>query len=179
MDKNYRKIEFEVGQNLENAVKLLKSHKDLVCGDFNGKTLYSDIDDLDSAYEKVLGQSKAEFDEQQRKSQEAYEKRKKEHSEAIPELVKVWFAKGNDILDEEYRQRWAEIVPIRLKDLYQGMELGACLDIIKPLNEGCELEKAKEIITAQDHSGMSFSLVCAMVKEFCNRGSKFASYVRT
>lgn len=41
------------------------------------------------------------------------------------------------------------MVPVRLKDLYKGFELGACLDIVKELNAGCELDKAKII-----HNGL-------------------------
>lgn len=51
---------------------------------------------------------------------------------------------------------------------YRKIEFGA----------GCELEKANEIIEGQGHSGMSFSLVCSMVKSFCNRGVEFVNYVR-
>jgi len=50
--KNYRKIEFK-SKNIESAVKQLKSYKDLVYGIFNGKMLYSDIDNLDTAYKKL------------------------------------------------------------------------------------------------------------------------------
>ena len=49
----YREIEFDAGQNIESAVKELKEQKDLVCGSFNGQMLYSDIDDMDSAYKKI------------------------------------------------------------------------------------------------------------------------------
>ena len=80
---------------------------------------------------------------------------------------------------EKYHETWAKCVPIRLDDLYQGMELGATLDIVKELNAGCELQKAKEIIEGQGHSGMSFGLVCSMVKSFCDRGQEFVSYVRS
>jgi hypothetical protein len=59
------------------------------------------------------------------------------------------------------------------------MELGNCLDIIKELNAGCELETAKKIIEDQGHSGMSFGLVCSMVKAFCDRGVEFVTYVRS
>ena len=59
--KNYREIEFELGSNIEQAVKELKSHKDLVCGSFNGHILYSDIDDMHSVYKKVTGKTEAEF----------------------------------------------------------------------------------------------------------------------
>jgi hypothetical protein len=179
MKKNYREIEFSAGQSIESAVKELKEHKDLVCGSFNGKMLYSDIDDMDSAFKKITGKTKAEFDEAERKRREEYEAENKRHEEAIPELTKEWIAKGKNILDEKYLELWNKIVPIRLRDLYKGFELGASLDIIKELNNDCELDKAKGIIEEQGHSGMSFGLVCSMIKELCDRGDEFVSYART
>lgn len=178
MEKNYRKIEFGFG-DINSAMKELKSHKDLVCGSFNGQMLYSDIDDIDSAYKKITGKTKAEFDEARQKEHEEYEAEKKRHEEAIPELTKEWIEKGNEILAEKYHETWAECVPIRLGDLYRGFELKATLDIVKELNAGCELETAKKIIEDQGHSGMSFGLVCSMVKSFCDRGEEFASYARS
>jgi hypothetical protein len=179
MKKNYREIEFTAGQNIESAIKELKEHKDLVCGYFNGKMLYSDIDDMDSAFKNVTGKTKAEFDEAKRKRHEYYEAENKRHEEAIPELTKEWIAKGKAVLDEKYLELWNKIVPIRLRDLYKGFELGASLDIIKELNSGCEIKKAKGIIEEQGHSGMSFVLVCSIIKELCDRGAEFVSYVRT
>jgi len=179
MKKNYREIEIFAGSNIESAVKELKKHNDLVCISFNGKMLYSDVDDLDSAFKKVTGKTKAEFDEAERKRQEEYEAENKRHEESIPQLTKEWIEKGNAILDTKHHELWAKIVPIRLKDLYKGFELGACLDIVKELNNDCELDKAKTIIEDQGHSGMSFGLVCSMVKELCDRGTEFVSFART
>ena len=179
MKKNYREIEFSAGQSIESAVKELKEHKDLVCGSFNGQMLYSDIDDVDSAFKKITGKTKVEFDAERENEHLEYEERKRKHKEAIPELTKEWIEKGNAILAEKYRETWAKCVPIRLSDLYEGMELGATLDIVKELNAGCELEAAKAIIERQGHSGMSFGLVCSMVKSFCDRGYEFASYARS
>ena len=65
MKTNYRKIEFGFG-DISSAVKELNRYKErgeLVYGEFNGQELYSDIDDLDSAYKKITGKTKAEFDE--------------------------------------------------------------------------------------------------------------------
>ena len=182
METNYRKIEFGAGDSIERAMKDLarfKERGELVYGEFNGQKLYSDIDDIDSAFKKVTGSTKAEFDEAREKEHEEYEAENKRHEQAIPKLTKEWIEKGNAILDEKHHELWAKIVPIRLKDLYKGFELGACLDIIKELNSGCELETAKAIIEEQGHSGMSFGLVCSMVKSFCDRGSEFASYARS
>ena len=177
----HRKIEFGFG-NIESAIKELTRYKErgeLVYGEFNGQKLYSDTDDLDSAYKKITGKTKAEFDEAERIRNEEYKAEEKRHKEAIPELTKEWIEKGKAILDEKYHELWIKCVPIRLSDLYRGMELGATLDIVKELNAGCDIQKAKEIIESQGHSGMSFGLVCSMVKSFCDRGSEFVGYARS
>lgn len=178
---NYKEIDFYFG-NIEDAVKELKNYDqkgEKVFITFNGQKLYSDIDTVDTAYQKITGKTKAEFDEAERKRNEEYQEQKRKHKEVIPELTKQWIEKGNQILDEKYRENWAKCVPIRLGDLYQGMELEMCLDIVIELNNGCTLEKAKEIIESQGHSGMSFGLVCSMVKSFCDRGVEFSSYARS
>ena len=176
-EQQYRKIEFGFG-NIDSAIQELKSHKDLVCGSFNGTMLYSDIDDLDSAYKKITGRTKFEFDSDRKAENDRYKAGQQKHKESIPELTKDWIEKGNVILDEKYRENWDKCVPIRLDDLYQGMELKCCLDIVIELNNGCTMDEAKAIIESQGHSGMSFGLVCAMVSSFCDRGKEFTSYVR-
>ena len=176
--KNYREIEFGFG-NIEEAVKELKSHKDLVKGTFNGQILYSDIDDMDSAYKKVTGSTKAEFDEARRLENVEYKRQQKEHKEAIPKLTLEWIGKGEKILDKKHHKLWTKIVPIRLDDMYRGMELGNCLEIVEQLNKGAELEEVKPLIENQGHSGMSFGLVCSMVREFADRGTEFVEYSRT
>ena len=181
MEKQYREIQLEFGGNIDSAMKLLNEYKaknELVFINFNGHELYSDIDDLDSAYVKVTGKTKEQFDEHQRLIREEYEEEKRKHEESIPELTTEWIKKGNKILDKEYHELWNECVPIRLSDLYRGMELGASLEIIDKLNKNCSLDEAKDIIDNQGHSGMSYSLVRSMVKSFCKRGNEFANYTK-
>jgi hypothetical protein len=177
----HRKIEFGAGDSIDRAMQDLARYKErgeLVYGSFNGHNLYSDIDDLDSAYLKILGKTKSEFDEAERIRHEDYKAEEKRHKDSIPELTKEWIEKGNAILDKEYHEKWAKCVPIRLNDLYRGMELGATLDIVKELNAGCDLDKAIEIINGQGHSGMSYGLVRSMVISFCKRGALFATYAK-
>lgn len=173
----YTKIEFMAGNTIESAIKELKEYGSPAMGEFNGQMLYSDVDDIDSAYKKITGKTKAECDEAAHNQREEYERREKEHKAAIPNLTKEYIAKGKKVLDEEFHKLWSECVPIRLSDLYQGMELGATLEIVKSLNEGCEIDEAKSIIEKQGHSGMSYGLVKSMVKSFCKRGNEFATYV--
>ena len=181
MEKQYHQVSFYPGQSIESAVcQLLASQVKgiLVCGDFNGVILYSDTVTLDSAYQSIIGKTKAEYDRKYQEWLDNYNKQEQEHKEQIPALTKEWREKGKSILTEDKWEFWDEIVPIRLGDLYQGMELGCCLEIVQLLNNGGSLEDAKEMIGNQSHSGMSYSLVCTMVKEFCERGEEFVKYVR-
>lgn len=181
MNKKYEQIDFFAGNTVEQAVNELLSYREkgkLVCGEFNGVTLHSDTVTMDSAYLEIVGKTKLEFDKEQQEWKDNYNRQKKEHEDNIPNLTKEWMGKGREILSEDKWEYWDEIVPIRLSDLYQGMELGACLDIVSILNNNGTLDEAKEKIENQGHSGMSFGLVCAMVKEFSDRGNEFVEYVR-
>ena len=181
MEKEYTEIDTKAGESIESVMERLNYQKkwgNLVFVNFNGQKLYSDIDDLDSAYKKVTGKTKAEFDDDSRERKQEYQEEERKHKEAIPELTKEWIEKGHKILDKQYHELWDKCVPIRLGDLYRGMELGMCLDIVKELNAGCSLEHTKEIIEGQGHSGMSFGLICSMIKSFCDRGTEFVEFVK-
>lgn len=177
MEKNYKRIEFEPGQHIDTAIEHLKSHGELVCADFNGVTLYSDIDDINSAYQKLFGKTQAEVKAEWQADMERYEEEKRQHKEALPGLIKHYRAEGKKVLDKQYHAEWERCVPIRLNDIYRGMELDATLDIIKALNAGDSFGSVKAIVEKQGHSGMSFSLICAMIKAFCDRGTSFVFYL--
>src|SRR5690606_10682773 len=140
MKTTHREIEFSLG-NIDSAIQELQKYKEkgeLVFGVFNGQKLFSDIDDIDSAYLKITGKTKSEFDEESRISNEKYLEEKRIHEETIPEQTKLWIERGEKVLNIRYRTKWNEIVPIRLKDLYRGFELEACLEIVGELNEGVD-----------------------------------------
>lgn len=183
-DKNKTEIEeidFPPGASIDKCVKELLRYKKLgksVYGYFNGHKLYSDTVTLDSAYKEITGQTKQEFDDSSKKVREEYIKEKEEHAKNIPTLAKFWMEKGREVLEESKWASWDKIVPIRLNDLYQGLELGQCLDIIKILNNGT-FEEAFNEIKNQGHSGTSFRLVCSMIKDFSSKGEEFINYIKS
>ncbi|MCL1696347.1 hypothetical protein [Lysinibacillus sp. BPa_S21] len=180
MNKNYREIMLSAGSTIEDAVNYLLEFKEkgiLARAVFNGKVLYSDTVTMDSAYLDIIGKTKSEFDKEQQERAEKYEKEKLEHEAMIPELTEIWIEKGKSILEKDKWDYWSKIVPVRLKDLYRGMELGSCLDIVKVLNNDGSFDDAKKLLEDQGHSGMSFGLVCAMVREFSDKGNEFVEYV--
>lgn len=177
----YREFKAYAGMSIEHAVAELQEHHQFgrkVCLEFNGVYLYSDTVTLDGAYMAICGKTKAEYEKYQAELREERRRKDEKHKARIPQLVEEWKAKGREVLDEKYWSLWDEILPIRLGDLYHGMELPMCLDIVKALNEGCSLEEAKRIIDDQGHSYMSYHLVRNMVKEFCDRGIDFAEFVK-
>ena len=173
-------IEIEVvGRDIDYVVNELLEYKEngkSVYVNFNGHKLYSDSVTIDSAYLEITGKTKDEFDEKQKEWFDKVNKEKQEHKAKIPELCKVWMERGRDVLSEENWEYWDKIVPIRLNDLYRGMELRNTLDIITSLNEN-DFNMAKEKFDKQGHSGMSASLVFAMVEEFCEKGKEFRKFM--
>lgn len=178
--KNYEEIEFYWG-SVENAVEKLLEYKEqnkLGMIEFNGVKLYSDTVTMDDAYLKIVGSTKAEHDAYLLEEKRKYDEELRLHEESIPRLTEEWIAKGREVFSENKWELWDSCVPIRLSDLYRGFELKCCVDLTKALNDGCSLEEAKEILSEQGHSGMSFGLICSMMLSFCDRGEEFVNFVK-
>lgn len=182
-----KEIEFYAGDTIDTAwKKLLRESADCcdTCfGMFNDKEIRS-TDTLDEAYVKVLGKTKAEFDDAVRKEREEYERKKKEHEDNIPNLVPEYCEKARGVILEDQYEFWDKIVPIRLGDLYRGMELDATLDLCKIMRDESvgydeRIRKAYDTFMGQGHSGMSASLVASMLKAFCPDGEDLADAVMT
>ena len=181
-----KEIDFYAGENIENAWKtLLRASAE--CGEtcygmFNDKQLLS-TDTLDEVYKKVTGLTKSEFDDECKREREEYEREKEEHIASIPEKTKEYCAAARGVIIEEQYGYWDEIVPIRLNDLYHGMELDATLEICRIMRDESvsleeRIEKAKEAFDNQGHSGMSAGLVLSMLKTFCPEGTALCNRIR-
>ena len=184
MEKNYREIEFLCGWDIKRAVIELLEYKEkgeLVCGDFNGHMLYSDTVTMDNAYLEIIGKTKADFDKEQEEWREELRIEEIELAEkAAQENISNWIERGHKLLSEDKWEEWDKIVPIRASDLYHGMELDNTLQIQEILKANYSeefFEKAKKCMEDQGHSGMSWSLVCAMIKEFCVHGEEFVMWL--
>ena len=68
---------------------------------------------------------------------------------------------------------WIRLVDARLSDLYQGFDLESAIEIMAALDKGVPIKTAKNIIENQSHSGLSYSIVRAIVMEFSSRGQEF------
>lgn len=180
-----KEIEFLPGSDIDSAwQELLREStdcKDTCCGMFNGKEIRS-TDTLDEVYVKVLGITKADFYDLVRREREEYNRKEKEHKDNIPNLTKEYREKARGIILEDQYEYWDKIVPIRLDDLYHGMELDSTLDLCKIMRDESisyekRLRKAYKTFMDQGHSGMSASLVASMLRAFCPNGDALADAV--
>lgn len=180
-EKDYELIDAFAGTTIDDAVQTLTEYRSagkLACINFNGVMLYSDTVTLDGAYKAITDMTKTEFEAMKRARHDEWEREEEEHKRKIPQLTEEWKEKGHAVLDEKYWELWDDVVPIRLSDLYRGMELGCTLAIVEKLNAGCDISEAREIFAKQGHSGMSAHLMFAMLKSFCDRGEEFVEAVK-
>ena len=182
MEKNYRELN-EWLSPLERCVERLLEYKEkgeLVKYEFNGHMLYSDTVTMDSAYLEITGKTKDDFDKEQEEWREKLRIESELAEKASQENIPNWIERGHKLLSEDKWEEWDKIVPIRASDLYHGMELDNTLQIQEILKSDYSeesFEKAKKCMEEQGHSGMSWSLVCAMIKEFCTNGKEFVMWL--
>jgi len=181
-----KEIRIPGGTNLDETIEWLKKESENggepCFGMFNGKEIYS-TDSVDEAYMKVLGKTKAEFEEGQRKWREEYERAEREHRARIPQLTEHNRNEARGLVLDSELEYWDEIVPIRLGDLYHGMELQQVLDCCKIMRDeslvyAARLEKAYDAFMSAGHSGMSANLTMAMLARFCPHGMELADACR-
>lgn len=178
-DKKYEEIYFRAGVDLKTVVEDLLKYREegkLVYTVFNTHKLYSDTVELESAYKQVTGKTYTEFKEMLERTIEENKERRRKYEEEMPKLIEYYQKRGKEVLDEKYIEEWNRVVPIRLDDLYEGMELKNSLEIIEMLNSGCTEKEAKDKMYEQGHSGMSYRLTLAIIDNFCDRGNDFKEY---
>lgn len=179
-------IEFGYGVTLEAAWNELQKQseeaKEPCYGTFNGNLIYS-TDTLDDVYVRIIGETKAEFDMDQRRFREAYKRSEREFKKRIPCLTKYYIEEARGIVLQDKYEYWKLIVPIRLRDLYHGSELHSTLELCKIMRDDNlsfpeKMEKAREAFENQGHSGVSGALVCDLLEEFCPSGGPLANFIR-
>lgn len=174
------KIEISAGASLNEAYRELQEYAPSCCT-FNGITLTSN-DNLDDIYLKVTGKTRTDYENAVRQQNEEYKKEKKEFEDKIPELIEEYKKKARGIIPEDRLELWDNIVPIRLNDIYRGMELDCWLDLILILNDTnlsyhVKMVKANDLFDKQGHSGMSAGLVMSGLKQFHPLGGDLVTYI--
>lgn len=180
-----KEIIFYPGETIDTAwKKLLRESAE--CGDtcfgmFNDHKILS-TDTLDEAYMKVMDKTKEQHSKEMQDKYEEYRRKEKEYKDSITNLIPIYCKKARGVILEDQYDYWDNIVPIRLDDIYHGMELDCTLDLCKIMrNESLSYndrkKKACDEFKRQGHSGMSASLVASMLRIFCPNGRDLADAV--
>ena len=181
LKKQYKEIQLPPLRYLNQAIEYIRTVNpnivgtNLVYAMFNGHPIYSDNLNVDEIYSRVCANGN-----KQKEVELDYEKAEKEFQKKISTLTKKYNALAKGVIADDKLDQWYAIVPIRLRDIYHGMELDATLEIIKELNKATDsnnhFAEAKSIFKGQDHSGLSYDLVCAMLNMFAPNGVEFVKY---
>lgn len=182
LKKQYKEIQLPALRYLSQAIEYVRTINPNIIGTnlvytmFNGHPIYSDNLDVDEIYSRVCNNT----GNKQKEIELDYEKAEKEFQKKIPTLAKKYNALAKGVIADDKLDQWYEIVPVRLRDLYHGMELDATLEIIKELNKATDsnnhFAEAKNIFGKQDHSGLSYGLMYAMLNMFAPNGVEFVKY---
>ena len=176
---------FYPGNTIDDVWKELlwkSAEYEVTCfGMFNGHKILS-TDTLNEAYMKITGKTKEQFNKAIQDLHEEYKRKEKEYKDSISNLIPEYCKKARGVILEDQYDYWDKIVPIRLEDLYHGMELDCTLDICKIMRDESlsyekRLKKAYDEFMKQGHSGMSACLVTSMLSIFCPNGKDLADAI--
>ncbi len=180
-----QEIKLNPGQTVEDAFRQMRGYKKRTGEDcfvkFNNRTLYS-YDSKSTCYIKLTGMSKKEYDRVIKEDIRKYKKKKRRFQSRISKLIKVYKKKARGIIAEEYLEVWDNAVPIRLEDIYHGLDLKCMLELVQVLNredpEEDRFKACKELLESQDHSGWSYHLVSKSLALIHKDGEKFVEYLK-
>ena len=165
-----RELNFEF-MSLEEAINTLKYYKSRNCpayGMFRDTKITTEMSE-DEIYKATGVLTPEQRETEFRRWQEEYDRELAEYKKTIPVNTGKWIKWGHENLAEEVLKDWDYCVPIRLSDLYRGMELDCFKEIFEAYKEGKTKEEIKEIFYNQGHSGMSAHLECSIVATFLDK----------
>ena len=170
-----------VCRTLDEIIDLLAKHKKWgsnVYVNFNGKPLYSLLDDADSCYKKVTGMDKVGFEKAMDEERRMWQERKRKEKEKAREMIPEWIERGKKLIEPEKFSEWEKCVEIRARDIYNGKDLEDALEIMKLLDEGGALKEAWNILDKREHSASSYAIIESIIATFSKRGKEFLDFGR-
>ena len=156
---------------VEDLISLRESGFDAYC-EFNGHTLHSKNVTLDSAYLEVTGFTYSEFLKKRQEEMQKWEEEQQREKDNAKAKTPEWIARGHKYIPEELWTKWEECIEIRIRDLYNGMEVEAALVVMEAHAEGKSIEEIVNIIDSQGHSGASYGMLRSIITFFYPAGKE-------
>lgn len=166
--------------NLDGAIAVLskakKENKNIYI-DFNGIKLYALLDDEDSAYKKVVGMSKSEWEEAKKKWHSEFLESVKIEKQEAEAKIPDWIERGKSLIYPQREEEWVQRVYARARESYHGADLENALQVMEFLSKNGSFSKAKNIINSAGHSGASYSVVLRIIVDFAKNGPEFVKFI--
>lgn len=169
-------LKLHAGDSIETAVKKLleaKAKGKYVFCDFNDVKLYSDDVTMDSAYIKICGCTKAEWDEKMRKSSEEARKRIEENRKRAIENIPNQIERGKALIYPFRHEEWAKLVEADAKGDYCGGITDNAIEIMTAIEEEKSIDELLEIFKEQGHSGWSAGITRNVIMTYSRNGYPF------
>lgn len=146
---------------------------------FNGIYFLSDDEDLTSEfmYKTIIGQSREEYMQKREKSISEARQRDVDYKKFIAKRTSDLIKAGMEVLNKNYWEKWVDIVPVRVMDIYNGMDLEWFLELHQELSEST-FEHCKMIFETQGHSGMSASYTFSLIQHFAPQYIPFVRFLQ-
>lgn len=93
-------------------------------------------------------------------------------------IIEDYTERGKDFIIKSKEKEWENCVRARVNDLYGGLEVKNALEITEAYRDKKDDEEIKKIFDDAGHSGMSASLVFAIIEQLFVNGEKIVRIIR-
>lgn len=94
------------------------------------------------------------------------------------ELIKQYINDGKKYLIKGKEEEWEKVVPIRVNDLYGGIEIVNTIEILKEYVDNNDPVAAKKVFDKAGHSGMSAGLVFSILSQLMENGDEIVKVIK-
>ena len=145
---------------------------------FNGILFLSDDEDLtaDFMYQTITGKSRSERHKEYLESERRFSQRERDRKIFMTKRISDLIKSGIEVLDKSLWDDWIDLVPMRVFDLYNGMDLEWFLLLHERLTDST-FEYCKAMFDKQGHSGHSASSVFMLLEKFTPNGKEFVKFL--
>lgn len=169
-----RKIEPIAGSTIDQAyfdmVREKENHNEECMCSFNGKEITSEMT-LDECYLAVIGKTKAEVQDELREAEGAFKRHREEFLSHVQEYIDANIERARGLVNKEDFEDYKTVANVRFRDIYEGMEMDALLDILEYYKDtDGNIDGCKRLFDNQGHSGMSAHLTAALADRFVSPG---------
>lgn len=92
--------------------------------------------------------------------------------------IEEYIERGKEFIIKGKEKEWENCVKARVNDLYGGIEVKNALEITESYRDKKDEDVIKKIFDDEGHSGMSASLVFAIIEQLFTDGSKIVKIIR-